>query len=351
MNIKSSFFDFFTTSYKERTHSEIMSWILSGTCTAITEESRIYLVNKLFNVYISNIDKVTTEYNHIDVLISTRTLNIAVENKITSTLHSNQLVRYQEKLKELNKTSKCFLFSFINEQPLDKNWIAISYEFYLEVLQELKLADGLDKFFLIGYIDHLSYLVTTKAEFLNNVNTYAFVFKDGSKKKSDKHWADYVDNTALFIAKNQLETCFQLCFLFSLCEDLRTKNVCHFTETRGNALVDIHFTNRVIDKTRGKYDVFLQIQGRNIKFAFSSTKYETSKRSAISNEIKIMQQLQSQNDFGYSKINGPKSKAYVSMSKKMPKAYWEMDKKEFERYIENEVKNVHLLVDSLVSKM
>ena len=64
-----------------------------------------------------------------------------------------------------------------------------------------------------------------------------------------------------------------------------------------------------------------------------------------------MQQLQSQNDFGYSKINVPKSKAYVSMSKKMSKAYWEMDKKEFERYIENEIRNVHVLVDGLVSKM
>ncbi len=70
---------------------------------------------------------VDTEHEHIDVLLNTASSLIAIENKIKSAEHDDQLVRYEEALRKKAKSLKLIYLSLCPETAMHPSWIYRTY--------------------------------------------------------------------------------------------------------------------------------------------------------------------------------------------------------------------------------
>ncbi len=93
----------------------------------------------------------------------------------------------------------------------------------------------------------------------------------------------------------------------------------------------------------------LQIQGDNVKFAFViRDNYSQSNKQWLVDIIPQVEILRKENNVGYIKLNKPKSKAYVSISKKLKTHYWHMDFDKLTEFIHSEIANGQILTDKLL---
>lgn len=96
----------------------------------------------------------------------------------------------------------------------------------------------------------------------------------------------------------------------------------------------------------------IQLQNDVIKFAFViAEKYGTSRKDWIQGVIPKMIELGSENRFGYVKCNRPKTKAYISISKKLTQNYWHMSMEDLVAFIDSEIENGIQLTELLESKL
>ena len=99
------------------------------------------------------------------------------------------------------------------------------------------------------------------------------------------------------------------------------------------------------------YTSMIEMQGKAIKFAMlinGAENYKLSNPKWIINLLPKMLKLSLENTFGYKKLNPPKTKAYVSISKKMDKPYWMMTKQELAFYLSNEIQMAESMSRKLV---
>lgn len=341
--MKKSFFEYLGIADVERVHSQILAWIFSVDCDAIDANQKNELLKNIFHLdNVPEILSVQTERNGIDILIETKKEIIVIENKIKSSLHSDQLSRYEEYCKETFPTVKPYYYylTLIGEDSFNGNWKRISYSNIYKHLIGLKLKKDVNHSIILKeYLIFLNRLESVIIDFTQNVKSYEMVFKDGNKRKEDKIRAIYNNDNEKFIADNQLETILQRSFLISIVDDIKSA-VGFVNETRGAALVDfqiqeeIHFQNR-------KYATLIQLQKDNIKFAFAiqGRFYVESDKGWIEQIIPMMEQLSKSNYFQYNKCNKPKSKAFVSISKKLLKNYWLIERSELIDFLETEIEN------------
>ena len=348
--IQRSFFDYMGIANREKIHSQFIAWLFSDNCTAISNNDKVELLEKIFKIdNCIKIEKTSTEIKSIDIIISTTNNVLVIENKLKSSKHSNQLERYMDeitKLKEFSGDPLFFYLSLIDEKDVDKEWKKISYSHILLCLKECKLKEeSRHRFFIEEYIVCLEQFVHIYNDFCNNPKKYDSVFLDGGKTKDDKLNTFYEDDKLNYIADNQLETIFQKAFLNSLANKIENQKST-ITETHGDALIDFIIKD---DITVGKREfcTFIQLQKENLKFSFAiKNDYDKSKKRWVEDIIPHMEELKNNNSFGYKKRNSPKSKAYVSISKKIEK-YWHMNIGELTSIIETEIENGKELTEQL----
>lgn len=350
--MQKTFFEYLGIADMERIHSQILAWIFSSDCNAIDKSQKEILLSKIFHLEtISSIKSILTESDHIDIVIETTSELIVIENKLKSSQHSNQLERYVEKFSKTHSIKPKFYFlTLVDEKVKDTNWKRISYTHIFNSLKDLKLSSHPHAVILSEYIIYLNKLSILLIDFQNNSKNYDMVFLDGKKKKSDKLNSEYKNDNEKFIAENQLETILQKSFLNSLSQRI-DKTTTFITDTRGDALIDFHLKSNISFHGR-KYMTMIQLQNDVIKFAFLiGDKYGNSKKDWIESVIPKMLELSLENSFGYKKCNRPKSKAYISISKKLSTNYWHMKTDELVRFVEQEIENGHELTQLLEIKL
>jgi len=347
-----SFFEYLGISDVERIHSQLFAWLFSPDCLAIDSHQKNKLLNSLFKTAeVGEIKKVFTEVNGIDILVETSNEIIVIENKLKSSQHSNQLFRYKEfSDNQFPDIPKLYYFlTLTGEKTHNPSWRRMSYQDMYEQLKELKLNDNQDHSVIVReYLVFLQRLTTCVKDFMTNPQNYDMVFMDGKKKKIDKIDFEYRTQNERFIASNQLETILQKCFLQEISEGIDS-DISYISDTRGDALIDIPIENNIMYNKR-KYSTILQLQQNNIKFAFTihGEGYGKSKKDWVENAIPIMEKLSVENSYSYSKLNKPKSKAYVSISKKLPVNYWKMQRADLINYINEEITNAKIISGNLV---
>jgi hypothetical protein len=142
-------------------HSNVLAWLFDPNETHQLKDlffkyflQKMYLENQAMlksldieQLFLWDFDDITVyrEKDHIDILIvdDTHKLVIAIENKVKSTEHSNQLNRYKDIiLKQYPNQAykKIFIYLTIDqEEPSDSDWIPISYLDVLELIDKVKL--------------------------------------------------------------------------------------------------------------------------------------------------------------------------------------------------------------------
>lgn len=347
-----TFFEYIGIADMERIHSQILAWIFSTDCSALDENQKRELLMTIFKLEgVCEIKSILTESQRIDILIETDSDLIVIENKLKSSQHSNQLERYVELFKNTHKVRPKFYFlSLIDETVKDPNWKRISYTKIYEGLLEVKLSSSPHSVILAEYIAYLGKLAGLLRDFLSDSKKYDMVFLDGKKKKADKVNFLYKTDHEKFIAENQLETILQKSFLNALSQ--RIDKISSFvTDTRGDALIDFHLKHNIMFGGK-RYMTMIQLQNDVIKFAFViAEKYGTSRKDWIQGIIPKMVELSSENTYGYAKCNRPKTKAYISISKKLIQNYWHMNKEDLVAFIETEIENGNQLTELLEAKL
>lgn len=349
-----SFFEYLGISDVERIHSQFFAWLFSTDCLAVSSDSKHKLLMTLFNAGIeSEILRVHTEVSGIDILIETSNEIIVIENKLKSSQHSNQLTKYKEYSdRKFPQVPKRFYFlTLMGEKSNDVNWNRMSYYQMYEQLHKLPFKDGENHTVIVKeYLVFLQSLTSCVNDFLSSPHDYDMVFMDGKKKKIDKVDFVYATPNERFIASNQLETILQKCFLHKLSEQIYT-HIAFVSDTRGDALIDFPIRSGIAYKKR-KYATILQLQQDNIKFAFViSEGYGSSRKEWVEDAISSMELLRLENVHGYSKLNKPKSKAYVSVSKKLNIKYWKMEPSALKDFINTEIANSERMTEFLVDKL
>lgn len=302
----------------------------------------------------SKILKVHTEMSGIDILIETSNEIIVIENKLKSSQHSDQLTKYKEycdhKFPQVQK--RFYFLTLTGEKSNDVNWRRMSYYQMYEQLHKLPLNDEENHTVIVReYLVFLQRLTSCVNDFISRPHDYDMVFMDGKKKKIDKINCLYATPNERFIASNQLETILQKCFLHGLSEQIDT-NISFVSDTRGDALIDFPIRSGIIYKNRN-YSTILQLQQDNIKFAFAifGEGYVTSRKEWIEGAIPLMELLRLENVHGYTKVNKPKSKAYISVSKKLNINYWKMAPSVLKDFIVAEIANAEKMTGFLVGKL
>ena len=115
---------------------------------------KIYLDNQdhfksldLQQIFLRDFSNITVyrEKDHIDILVidDTNKLVVAIENKVKSTEHSNQLLRYRDIIEKnfpKDDYGHIFVYLTVNEEEAsDEAWVSFSYFNLLEVIEKVKL--------------------------------------------------------------------------------------------------------------------------------------------------------------------------------------------------------------------
>lgn len=337
-------FEHLTLGDMERVNTEVIAWIISENCNAFPTDIRINIINELFglNCQAGNYD-IFTEKDSIDLSIVTESDVLILENKFKSSQHSNQLLRYSEsvKMQYPNHNHKYVFLTLINEQASDDKWEHLSYHNVYQILTKYSKEHliNLHAEYVKEYTLFIEKTLTTLDLIIENPKEYDFIFYNGKKKKADKKFKDFASPIEEFITKSNLETILQKAYLMNLMQKFSKKYLFNINDTHGSALIDIYidFDMRLKSKT---FNTFLQLQENTIKFAFAINKdYHKSHENSIAPIVPIYSRLEESNVFGYKRLNNPKKRAYISLSKQMQKPYWEMQETEFYDFLQTELNN------------
>lgn len=342
-----TFFDYLGIADIERIHSQTINWLLSLENSILDEQSKSTFLGRLFKIEepieLKNI-KSDTEIARIDIFINSDKCQFLIENKLKSSEH-HQTDKYKvpTQFKDSSKTVFSGFLTFINEQPINKEWVAISFKDLSESLKTLKIdKNHKQAIFLEEYSQTIDNFVGIFNQFMSNHEDFSTVFTDGSKKKSDK---PKYDNELLdFIRRNQLETIFQKAFLQAICSDFAESINYKFNigETHGTALIQIEMKEYEYESHR--YQLGLQIQGKSIKINFAAQDYGNSSKDQLdTNFISLFSEVfRSKN--GFKRLNKPKTNAYLSVSKQTEKEIYEYSKEEIRAIIKDELGKIEALI-------
>ncbi len=303
-----NFFNAIGVADMERVHSAVIGWMLSEGCAVFDLKTKSDIINSMFGLQPSRVFSqisVSVEVFDIDILITTEDKEgkkecWVIENKIKSNQHSNQLDKYVkiiagEKIKEKKKENVitetykhtpeanrhfCFL-TLIGEKPqgnFSQKWKNYTYNNLYSIL-ECVLSNGNKTHehwtILNEYAKCIKELDESLSAFLISPTSYEHVFTDGNKRKDEKD-EHYLQNISVksgthgrFISEYGLETIFQKCYLGKKwSEHPKTKQEQYYwgiSETRGNAILDIHFP-QIKDRHLGeKYNTQIEFQNGTFK--------------------------------------------------------------------------------------
>ncbi|WP_158800212.1 PD-(D/E)XK nuclease family protein [Pedobacter sp. L105] len=324
--MKRTFFEQIGLADMERVHSQMLQWIFSIECDAITNANKLSLIKGLFGLDVSSINEVYTEYHNIDILIKTPEIIICIENKLKSSQHSNQLETYKKTLNSefISQVVRFYYLTLANENSDDIDWICLSYRHLLNELRKVFITSKTSFYGQIfsEYLTTLDNIVSTAEDFLSSPQSYNIVFSDGSKKKAHKIKNSIYSRQEL-ISANQLETIFQKLYFRAVLNEIGYQRDYFITETRGNAILGIVIKRSVKLMYKGakdRLDFSMQFQNGGFKTFCVSENYVTSSKNDIPPEITSAFDSLSilYAHTGYIKVsNAPRSKAQCSVTKRI----------------------------------
>lgn len=326
--INQTFFDSLLLSDSERIHSQMLAWILNLPNEIFSKDKKSIFLNSIFNIEkplkIDTI-KVTTELNKIDILIELDEVILVIENKLKSSEHSLQTIKYVDQVSNLyrnsGKTIKFAFISLIGEKPINNDWKVISFDNLLSALIHIDWNEKhKETIFIKEYLQTLNNLVISFNAFINNHQEFDSVFDDGFKSKHIKK--PYLNKIKDYVRINQLETIFQKAFLK---EVSLIANLEHFviTETRGTALIQI-FVDSITFENK-EYHLGLQLQGKCLKInLILQTNNKT--KTKIPDVLKDYFGTSFSKKNGYTRYNKNNSNPYISVSKNLSNHLYELDK-------------------------
>lgn len=327
-----SFFEYVGIAGLERLNTQVLAWIFSDSCKALSSDNRIDILNHLFKLQpCANVVLQTlTEDQNIDLVIKTDSHVIIVENKLKAGEHGKQLQKYEVKAKTYGENPQFFYLSLLENAISRPEWHSVTYkELYTELDQCLSqiiekglpnFIDSFDFLLLKGYAETLRNLLDVSTAFLNNHRQFPNVFLDGPTRKSVKAVRPAYTYTKFqhFITRNNLETAFQQLFYRQVLSITDPENILgfkwlQFGETRGVGLFEVA-SDIVIDHKGRQFEFRVQIQGKTVKLNFQAP---GEKKEVIAPFLDIFRELRglARDANGYIRLNAPRSTAYISFSK------------------------------------
>ncbi len=307
-----SMFDALAITGQERIHSQVLCGILDPDMAVVpTEQAALFLYRLCFGkkeaeaLLLGGSDRiraVTTEYNHMDLVVLTERRRLfVIENKLKSTQGFQQLSRYDQDIeKAKNEISKWddgqplqmhkVYLSLVAEsmKSAPSDWKPVSYNNLSEELDALRRRTNSNNPIFEHYLNSLYYLLSVSKEFLANHNDFPNVFTDGGLKKAekfhsrikpdlpvrraprndqDKYKATLPHSTLnekqRYIRANQLETVLQRAFLASMV-DFEDERLLDLWESHGLAMVQFQLANVVYSDHWIRLG--MQVQGESIKY-------------------------------------------------------------------------------------
>ena len=327
-NIKYTFFNAIGTADIERIHSAVIGWMLSDKCDAFSNKEKSTLINKLFQteekVVYKKIES-KLEYDHIDVFIETVSednikQNWIIENKIKSSQGKNQLSNYKTK----HPNANYLLLSLIGENG-DDGWVENTYaELYSilnGILGECNKENSRHITIIKEYVDTLQTLVTIIEEFIKTPEKYANVFTECSKKKSEKQ-SQHENKICEYISHSNLETILQKLYFTKIKSDIQKDVEDKIRKEIGNTIrweiSESHGNAQIVILIDGENNTQFEIafQGGKFKFAVSKDYQKKEKDDSFIKEwITSLQKIKDDKVFDYIKLNLPRSRSRVSVSK------------------------------------
>lgn len=341
-NFDNGFFEYIAAASNEKVHSQTIAWIFSENCKIISAEEKGEILKNLITNETNEHSKlksevfkpikVFAEIEDIDILIVCKECFIVIENKVKSSEHSNQLIKYEyltsekqldpDKLDKIkcNKCNKCkrtsrkecerfdkltkikeqflkelrdkkgfyvFLSLIDESKKVIDPWDAVKYGKLFRSLNnelgvsELKHIFKKDYYILNEYLSTLKKLVHIFENEQDKNLILNHVFSNGKSKKlnillndqSDKLKESIKKPIIKYIHENQLETILQKQFynqiIINLNRHFENENIIPIvSESNGTALLDFHFKNISFSNKKICLGI-LQFQGNNIKLAIS----------------------------------------------------------------------------------
>lgn len=349
--INQTFFDSLLMADSERVHSQMLAWILNLPNEKFSLIEKATLLQSLFHfekpLVLQSIH-VNSEIHRIDILIELDEYILVIENKLKSSEHSDQTIKYIETVsKEYNHLGKTLKFAFITligEEPKNNNWNVISFENLLKALNNINWNDkNRESLFIKEYIQTLNNLVVSFKTFIENHQDFDSVFNDGFKSKHNKE--KHQDTIKEYIRINQLETIFQKAFLKEISKSAELVNYV-ITETRGTALIQI-FIDSIIFENK-EYHLGLQFQGTCLKINLI---LQTKTKSKIPDVLKdyFGNTFSKKNE--YNRYNRNNSNPYISVSKNLQRQLYEMNKIEIAEVLKKEIDFIKSNLDSFKSQL
>ncbi|MBH8557835.1 PD-(D/E)XK nuclease family protein [Hymenobacter negativus] len=342
--MKKSFFEFLALADVEKVHSQIIAWLMSKHCEALNEPMKSQIINNILGHELNDtIITSTAEINGADIVIECLKTRIVIENKIKSSQHSNQLSRYVEEFNKDSTKINYFIFmTLIPEKPQNKNWTNYSYKQFAECLNNFELSDksNFDQMALQEYLKSIQSITSVAYEFILNPSLFPNVFNEGKLSKQAKNHKKYSNYTQKFISENQLETILQKSFYIKVLDEISTPELLYEVgDTHGTAFINAFFDEYIVlDGVCFKTGI--QFQGGTFKFAITTcSDYEKSKKEWITPFVKAFKYFKETKVNGYTKLNLPDTKAWISVSKRTSSQFYEMNFTEYVEIFKHELEN------------
>jgi len=359
-----TFFEKIALADVERIHSQIISWIFSADCTSISVDSKSKILCELFRIPVKSFSTIEsiTELMRIDILILADSELFIIENKFKSTLSENQLEKYETALQNykgeffsIDKVTKHFGYlTLISEESGKPNWLSIDYYTFKKLLakSELKKEDS-ESFIIIEYIKSLTRITDVCFRFINNPKDFRNVFEDSSLKKKDKkrelikRGRYNADQT--IVVQNNLETTLQRMYWNHLLARIDREG--YVRETNGNAYISIPFNqyNRLINTVEFNYK--FEIQKNTLKINLvpvTMNDYNDSKKNWV-DDIDREKFKNATRNSEYKKFNDGKTRAQISITKKLDKDFYKMKLDDAANYLNREIDYAESITKKLLN--
>lgn len=349
-DIKYTFFNFIGTADIERIHSAVIGWILSDKCEVFSIKEKSHIIHELFAIDSKEeYEQIVPilEYDHIDIVLKTIGRNGTprmwiIENKIKSSQGKIQLDQYSQAYPE----AKCLLLSLIGEEPNNKKWGKATYadisKILSDALQKAQRSNDTHKMIIEEYLTTINSLNDVVDKFIDTPKSYANVFNDGSKKKSEKQ-TEYKNEICKYISLSNLETILQKLYFTKIKEEIKRdfdgSYKWQVSETHGNGELVI-----IQDTDNARFDI--SFQNGTFKFAVSKD-YE--KKNKDEKFIKYwegrFQKIVDERKYDYSKLHQPRSRTRISVTTAKKNNWWKEDFGKVCDFIKEEFKRLPDLID------
>jgi len=370
---KKGFFEYIAAADAEKVHSQTIGWMFSNNCDVFDQNEKKEILNELLQLNkkkeeFSKIDS-QVEIFDIDILLTCENHIIAIENKIKSTEHSNQLYKYefvtapnvllaQESYKKwknedapaeitikplFNNDKKRFYIylTLIDETPTSANWINITYSQLHEVLKKFtrNKQTKRDIHIVNHYIQTIQNITYALELAINDTDIREWVFANAGLSKEDLITFDFTGlNPAIeYIAKSGLIKFIQRHYYSKVCNLLGGKNKelnyngikirckAESADNAGTGLIQIDFVETAFTHNALKFISGFQIQKNTKKINLVAVHYKNSKYTDLPENIedvfKTKLQKFTASPFDFERWRFKNKLAYVSLTKNYNQAY------------------------------